>query len=328
MSIPKRVLYLTGDNRIRASAHSLFLPLWKELKRNNVKVLETNTFIRYPNLRKDIFSGNYPSYLPKSLNPSYINSNYEVIVIENLFPYWNEDWDKITIKKVMVLGDLHRFNPKGTKFPSFMFDILQDKVGVSVILTKYIESYHEIYKDVGLPVYHWPHSIDPNTFKDYGCDKEYEVLSTGSMNGVYPKRMMLNNLFRGHTYYTRINRPNNNTYTHPNPWPIGIDYAKELNKARISIACTSKYHYTIAKIFEIPACNSVLLCDYTNEMKDLGFIPGHNFIEIEEEDGEIEYIEDILHNPKKLNKICENGYRLVHEKHTTQQRVKEFLKHM
>jgi spore maturation protein CgeB len=112
--------------------------------------------------------------------------------------------------------------------------------------------------------------------------------------------------------------------THPNPWPIGIDYAKELNKAKISIACTSKYHYTIAKIFEIPACNSVLLCDYTSEMKDLGFIPGHNFIEIKK--GEIGYIEDILHSPKKLNEICRNGYELVHKNHTTEIRVKELLR--
>jgi hypothetical protein len=323
MTPPIRVLYLTGDNRMRASAHSLFLPLWKELRKNNVKVLETDTYMRYPNLRTDIFNGLPVNYLPKSLQPSYINSNYELIVIENLFPYWNEDWHKIKVKKVMMLGDLHRFDPKGTKFPTFMFDILQDKVGVSVIFSKYIETYHSIYKDVKLPVFHLPHSIDPTLFKNYGLKKEYDVLSTGSINGVYPKRMMLNEVFKGHIYYTRINRPNNNMITHPNPWPIGIDYAKELHKARISIACTSKYHYTIAKIFEIPACKSVLLCDYTKEMESLGFIPGHNFIEIR--DNKVQYIEDLLHNTKKLNRICENGYNLVHNIHTIQQRVKEFI---
>ena len=309
---------------MRSSAFSLFVPLWDELKKNGVDVLETDTFSKYPNLRSDIFNGVYSSsdYLEKSLDVSYINDNYDVIVIENLFPYWNEDWDKIKPKKVLVLGDLHRFDPKGTKFPSFMFDIAQDKIGVSVILTKYIESYERIYKDVGLPVFHWPHSVSPKIFHDYGLKKEYGVLSTGSMNGVYPKRQMLHKLLKGKPYYKRIDRPNNNTITHPDPWPIDDDYSKELNKASISIACTSIYNYTIAKIFEIPACNSVLLCDYTNEMKELGFIPGYNFIEIQEG---VDYIEDMLSSEENLEYISYNGYKLVHEKHTTQQRVKEFL---
>ena len=321
-----RILYLTGDNRMRSSAFSLFLPLWKELISCDIDFMETNTFQKYPNLRKDIFNGKDVPYLPKVFN-SYIQNTYDIIVIENLFPYWNEDWSKIKAKKVMVLGDLHRFDPNGTKFPSFMSHI-RDNVGVSAILTKYIESYHMIYKDVGLPVYHWPHSIDPTMFNYMeDIDKEYGVLSTGSMNSVYPVRQILHSKLKDKKYYKRIDRPNNNTITHPNPWPIGEDYVKELNKSMISIACTSKYHYTIAKIFEIPACGSVLLCDYTNEMKDLGFIPGENFIETR--NTTIDHIEYLLNdNPDRLQKICERGHFMVHNNHTTKHRVDQFIRYM
>jgi hypothetical protein len=321
-----RILYLTGDTRIRASAFSLFIPLYRELERTGVvDIKEFNSYTVYGDKYKEqIFQNNNVDFIRPQLDVEYINSAYNIVIIENMFPYWNEQWDRITAKKLLVLGDLHRFNPKTGKYKKFMFRVIE-RIGIDAILTKYIETYEKDYKNIDLPVYHWPHSIDPTCFHDYGQKKEYGILSTGMLNdNVYPIRRKMYNLLKNKAYFKRIDRPNNRTDKYPNPWPVGINYAMELNKAKMSIACTSKYHYTIAKIFEIPACNSVLLCDYTDEMKRLGFIPDVNFIKIRD-DISVSYIESLLKDEERLQEISAAGYKMVHERHTTKQRVNELI---
>lgn len=318
-----KILYLTGDTRVRASAFSLFVPLYRELQKSNIDIKEVNAFKMYKDgYKKDIFYNKNTDYIKRHLKATHLNK-YDVIVLENPFPYWNEEWDKVKSKKVLILGDLHRFNPTNGKFPNFIFR-MKDRYGIDAILTKYIETYEKDYKDAKLPVYHWPHSVDPALFKDYGLEKKYGVLSTGMLAGsIYPIRRKMYEKFKGKSYFKRIDRPKNRTDIYPDPWPVGIDYAKELNKSKACIACTSVYHYTIAKIFEIPACKSLLLCDYTEEMKSLGFRPNENFLKFNRD-----IVEDYERLSKQeLKRICNNGYELIQNRHTVQRRTQEFIKY-
>jgi len=325
-----RILYLTGDTRVRASAFSLFLPLYRELKKTGcVDICEFNAMkIHGDKYKKHLMEvGDLPKMRKarKILDPSYINNTFDIIFLENPFPYWYEDWYKIKPKRILMLGDLHRLAPIGGKWPHF-FDECENHIGeLSAIFTKYAGSYYrKHYKSLDIPYYHWPHSADIETFHDYGLKKKYGVLSTGVLaSGVYPLRAELHKLFKSKSYYKRIDRPKNRTDKFPNPWPVGKDYAKELNKAKISIACTSKFGYTLAKLFEIPACKSVLLCDYTDEMKSLGFIPEVNFLQVPN-NNIVQYVEDML-NSKKIHEINNNGYDLIRSRHTINNRVDEFL---
>jgi len=325
-----KILYLTGDTTIRASAFSLFTPLYDTLtKTGKVTIQKHDAMMLYGNFyKKELMEiGDCPRLrnADKVLDPSYINDNYDLIVLENPFPYWYEDWDKIQTKRVLVLGDLHRLAPIGGKWPHFFNSFTQSIGEPSAILTKYKgKFFRKYYKNLDIPTYHWPHSIDPDIFHDYNLKKKYGVLSTGMISKkIYPLRNTLDGIFKGKKYYKRIDRPPNRTDRYPNPWPVGRDYAKEINKAQISIACTSKFSYTLAKLFEIPACNSVMLCDFTKEMNSLGFEPGVNFLEIPQK-RVLEYVEDML-NSKSLEDISNNGYELVHERHTVQKRVEEFI---
>ena len=47
-----------------------------------------------------------------------------------------------------------------------------------------------------------------------------------------------------------------------------VKYAKEINKAKITLTCSSKYKYALAKYSEIPLCNSLLIADVPDENKD------------------------------------------------------------
>ena len=325
-----KILYLTGDTTIRASAFSLFTPLYETLvKTNKVVVRQYHAMKLYGDRykRQLMETGDCPKLRKgeKVLDPSYINDNYDLIVLENPFPYWYEDWNNIKPKRVLVLGDLHRLAPIGGKWPYFFNSFTQSIGELSAILTKYKgKFFRKHYKSLDIPVYHWPHSINPDIFHDYKLKKKYGVLSTGILNkDVYPLRNTLNGIFDGKKYYKRINRPPNRTDRYPNPWPVGKDYAKEINKAQISIACTSKFSYTLAKLFEIPACNSVLLCDYTKEMESLGFIPDVNFLEVPQ-NRVVEYVQDMM-GSNILKEISNNGYEMVRENHTVQKRVEEFI---
>jgi hypothetical protein len=323
-----KILYLTGDTRIRASAFSLFLPLYRELKNSGmVDIKEVNALTLYGDgYKKDIFQNNNTSHIRSQLDVDYANE-YDIIVLENPFPYWNERWKSIRAKRVVVLGDLHRFNPSNSKYKNFMFR-LRDRYGIDAIFTKYIQTYERDYHTLNLPVFHWPHSVDINIFRDYGMKKKYDVLSTGMLASrrIYPIRRQMHDMFSKESYYKSIDRPNNRTDKHPNPWPVDEDYAKEINKANIAIACTSVYNYTIAKIFEIPACHTALLCDYTDEMKSLGYIPDVNFIKYKG-NNTIGKVEKLLKDKDRLNEISANGYEMVRSNHNTQQRVREFIEY-
>lgn len=63
---------------------------------------------------------------------------------------------------------------------------------------------------------------------------------------------------------------------------VGQNYAKELNRSKIVLTCDSVFKYPLMKYFEITACNALLLASYSKELGDLGFIPGVNFVAIDE----------------------------------------------
>jgi len=319
-----KILFLTGNLKYRASYISLFYPLHRELIRTGiVDITEVNTLYNKKLRHKEhILKGKKRvDNIVKHLNIDYINDNYDVIFLENPYPFWFEDWYKIKAKKILSLGDLH--NLRNTN----IIKRAKDRIGISVVLVKYIEYFKKNFQNEGLSIYHWSHSADINMFKDYGLS-EYDVLLTGVIsNNIYPLRNKIYNKLKNEKYFKRIERPNNKIDKFPNPWPIGVDYAKEINKSKISVACTSKFKYTVAKIFEIPACKSALLCDYTKEMKSIGFIPNENFIEVDKKNikKQIEYL--LFSKDSRLEEITNNGYEFIRETHTTKNRVDELLKY-
>jgi hypothetical protein len=111
------------------------------------------------------------------------------------------------------------------------------------------------------------HCIEPSIFRDYEQKKVYDILLTGVMaNSVYPLRTRIRNLVKDGKFANLKTK----TLRHPG-YRISdvnsqvISYAKELNKAKVVISCSSKYKYALAKYSEIPACNSLLIADIPDE---------------------------------------------------------------
>ena len=305
-----KILYITRDYRQRADAYSLYFPFFKILKNIGVEFIEVDTVSKYGHsyeggiLRGEIFN------MPKVLDPNYVNE-FSIIVSDNFFPFMFEDWDKITIPRVMILEDLHQL---------LYEKLVSERIGYDAVFTKYYDAFEESY-DVVVPYYHLPHCISNEIHKDYKQEKEYDFLMTGAYGGCYVLRDIVLEKLRNKSYFHRIERKLNREMA----WPYGVDYCKEINKAWISLATTSTFKYTIAKFFEIPACGTALIGNYIPELGRLGFIPDENFIRIEN-DYDIEgIVENWLGDKEKLKSIIKNGYDMVHKRHNVDQRAKEFI---
>lgn len=83
----------------------------------------------------------------------------------------------------------------------------------------------------------------------------------------------------------------------------------------------------VKKYYEIPAVGSLLLAEVTSEyeMSELGFIPFENFVPVTMENV-FEMIERATKDIEWSNRIRKNGWQLVRDHHTLQNRRLEFRK--
>jgi hypothetical protein len=216
------------------------------------------------------------------------------------------------------LHDLHFKYPNRKK-------TIKDE-GVNYIFTYYRDKFLDWYPEFSQNMRWIPHHANTEIYKDYNLNKDIEILMTGSLlEEFYPLRVNIQKRFESrkefvhhqHPGYRTIKDSEKNVY-------VGKNYAMELNRAKICITCDSIYRYPLMKYFEITACNALLLAPYSQEIGDLGFIPGVNFVSIDEYNFE-EKVDYYLKNPLERERISLNGMKLSHQFHSTKRRVKEFL---
>ena len=243
------------------------------------------------------------------------NKTYDFIVCANYFAFNNEKWDKITIPKAVLFEDQH-----GNNNHQQMNEILTNEW---VVLHRY--QFNQFYKNISekIKCIWFPHSVDTTKFRNYRQPKIYDILQTGATYACYESRNLVKKVLMGDPRYHNIPRPKENI---DDPWPTGIDYAKELNKAYMNVCCGSIYQYPVMKYFEIASCNSVVYGDYFPELGDLGFKVFENMIEIPKTEQEIKLqLKFLLKNKNRLNIIAKNGQELIKKRHTTKKRAKELV---
>ncbi|MDP2922777.1 MAG: glycosyltransferase [Candidatus Omnitrophota bacterium] len=172
-------------------------------------------------------------------------------------------------------------------------------------------------------------AIDPNVFKDYGLPKQYDVMLFGRLaEFMYPLRVHFDRILRTQTdirYYSRGN-PAYLFYENDETEydiPIRGAYAKAMNRSHIFLTCCTKYKIPVMKLFEALACKTLLMCDKPYGAEGLGLIDQETFVEVEENNF-LEKIRYYLKRPDEMKRISENGYRLVHQRHTVEKRALEF----
>ena len=115
------------------------------------------------------------------------------------------------------------------------------------------------------------HCVDPTIFKDYKCEKRYDLMLGGHVSARhYPLRARLRNILKGMSRQYRV-------YIHPHPGydlddahtnKYLIDFAKRISESKIAVTCCSRYGYRLGKYVEIPACNTVIAADIPADNAD------------------------------------------------------------
>jgi len=174
------------------------------------------------------------------------------------------------------------------------------------------------YKKWKRPWYYLPHCIDPQLFNNWNQEKNIGLLSVGQIR--HKKKYHMRNAFID-TFQDR-----EDFYRLEQGSALGKDFSKVINRAFIT-SSSNVLGRIFAKTFEIPASMSLLACNSTPNMEEAGFIPDENFIDVNLSNMK-EKILYHLERPEKIKEMTLKGFKLVHERHTIQQRVKELLAHI
>ncbi|GGP09213.1 glycosyltransferase [Oceanobacillus neutriphilus] len=201
-----------------------------------------------------------------------------------------------------------------------------EKENIQHIFTFYRDKFKQWYPEF-TPRMHWlPHHAYDEIYQDYQLPKGRNILLTGSvLEDFYPLRAMMQMRLKNRSDFIHYSHPGyRKVGENEKDVFVGQNYAKELNRSKIVLTCDSVFKYPLMKYFEITACNALLLASYSKELGDLGFIPGVNFVAIDELCFE-EKIDYYLNHEVERKQIAHNGMLLTRERHTTKKRAREFL---
>lgn len=189
-----------------------------------------------------------------------------------------------------------------------------------------------------------PWSINPDVMKDWKMKKDISCLLMGLVyidkknkgkfklpRNIPPKGRYL---FRDKVFEIMKDEPGFQFHPHPGhragssaKLMVNENYAKELNRSKIFYTCGSRHEnggIPVLKFFEAPACRTLLLAEDNEDIKELGFVDGENFVSCTV-DNIAEKTKYYLENDEERERITENGYKFVHQHHTNNHRAKKMI---
>jgi len=281
-------------------------------------------YIDVPHVIKKLYGNDYPDVIIQS-NPLYsVWSDGG----EGLWPFLR-NFHLARCLRVMWLHDTHHLADALIKY------LKEDKVD---LIIKYVDAKNQApwSRDVertGVPTEWCPFSIDPKLFYDRNLAKIYDVTNIGMKTGYYPLRILISRVlgsqakikyYRGGACYGGV-------------------YAVAINQTKIFATGTSIFTVPTQKMFEIMACNTLLMCNTAIDAEELGFEPNVNFALIDYNpelrstpkgwmatkepsvEAFMEPIKYYLSNPEEAKKIAQRGHDLVHSRHTHEIRMENFV---
>lgn len=188
------------------------------------------------------------------------------------------------------------------------------------------DSFLRKYPTLKDKMYWLPHHANTNVFKDYQLPKTFDYLLIGKIDRLYPLRQKIVSTMQNETGFTYYRHPGYRTFSpaEEKRRVVGENYAKAINQAKIFFTCDSILKYPIKKYFEVPACRTLLMAPTSKEIEDLGFIPGKNFVDINENDF-YEKAKYYLEHEEERKRIADAGYEFIHEFHSTKVRAKQLV---
>ena len=99
-------------------------------------------------------------------------------------------------------------------------------------------------------------------------------------------------------------------------------FQRSIEDTKMAYTCGSALGYAIRKFVEIPSKGTLLLCKPFKGFNHAGYVNNLNCIVLEPENIN-EVVEEMLQNPKELQKIAKAGQAMVLEKHSYTTRLKQ-----
>lgn len=184
------------------------------------------------------------------------------------------------------------------------------------------DSFLAKYPSLKNRMYWFPHHVYTDVFKDYQLPKTIDYLLIGKIDRLYPLRQKIVTSMQTEPGFTYYKHPGYRTFAPADEKRrvVGENYAKKINQAKIFFTCDSILKYPIKKYFEVPACRTLLMAPTSKEIEDLGFVPGNNFVDINEDDF-YEKAKYYLTHEEERQKIADAGYEFIREHHSTKARA-------
>jgi glycosyltransferase involved in cell wall biosynthesis len=216
----------------------------------------------------------------------------------------------------IYLEDLHRLE----KFQSTV-----RKNNIKHIFNCYRDTFNKNYPQFQDRMIWLPHHVDLHLFKELDQSKDISMLMMGAVNQkYYPLRHKIVETLSGNPDFVYHPHPGYRNVKDDEGLFVREKYVEEINRAKLFFTCDSIFKYPVNKYFEVLACNTLLLASDSPELRDLGFLPGENFVAINEHNF-LEKAEYYLQNDQERKRISLNGYNMVRSKHSTEIRAKELV---
>jgi hypothetical protein len=226
-------------------------------------------------------------------------------------------------KKVVLADDIHSVEKemRWGRLPAYLI--------CDVVISTYAYRFPEYYPEVcNLKRVVWSaHAASSDFLLPFNEGAENSIFLSGARNTVYPMREMLWALTgpEGDRIVRRAHPGYHRGYDYQNDAAVGPGYARSINQYRTAFTDGTKYGYTVAKVFEIPATGALLLADSAlrDPMRQLGFIEGEHYLSASAENlvDQVRHVLDESNHPR-LDAIRKNGQALVWDRHKTSDRAR------
>ena len=230
--------------------------------------------------------------------------------------------EKVNIPKGVLYWDVQTTQ---NKFRSFVW-----KNNIDLVFSFYRDAFLRFFPEFATRLRWLPNHVYTEEFKDYGLDKDIDFLLMGALSDkVYPLRTRIAREMAGMKGFVHHQHPGYRDFLlQEEPLKlVGESFAREINRTKIFFTCDSIFGFPIAKYFEVPACNTLLLASGSQELRDLGFIDQENFVEINQNN----YLEKAyyyLENEAERLEIAKRGSEMVRQKHSTAARALQFVSYV
>lgn len=245
----------------------------------------------------------------------------DFILLNDLHPTYCpiiKNIDRVTIPVGSIVHDLHYKTEYRRQF------FKEQKI--DFIFPHYRDAFLRWFPEFENRMIWFPHHVPLHIFKDYQLPKTIDYLFVGAcVPFVYPLRAKMIEQLKNEKGFVMYGHPGYKPINYQSEqYVVGEKYAQLINRSKMLFTCNSIYQYPVLKYFETAACNTLLLANGSKELRDLGFIDGKTFVEVNETNV-LEKARYYLNNETERVKIAANAYQMVRKRHSTEKRANELI---